>query len=227
MIRFQLALRAGSCAVWKQAPYGYDDLGTADSLQGDDAGARWRGFHAEPLRAQSQPAGADRGRDSGARLASWPKRPLARGLRKLGAAAIPPAAPEAPERKILIVDKPGSPQTTLLTFGVGMERKSPDYPAVTVMNKMLGGLFSSRINMNLREEHGYTYGAFSFYWFYRGTDRSFRGAGAAGCDGAGGRTVVQGTGRNPHRPLTDTELRQWPRTTSSARFRGISKARAG
>ena len=37
------------------------------------------------------------------------------------------------------------------------------------MNTMLGGLFSSRINMNLREQHGYTYGASSFFWFYRGT----------------------------------------------------------
>jgi zinc protease len=37
------------------------------------------------------------------------------------------------------------------------------------MNTMLGGLFSSRINMNLREEHGYTYGAASFFRFYRGT----------------------------------------------------------
>ena len=74
-----------------------------------------------------------------------------------------------PERKILLIDKPGSPQTALLTFGVGIPRNSPDYPAVAVMNTMLGGLFSSRINMNLREEHGYTYGASSFFRYYRGT----------------------------------------------------------
>jgi zinc protease len=54
-------------------------------------------------------------------------------------------------------------------FGVGMPRNSADYPASTVMNTMLGGLFSSRINMNLREEHGYTYGASSFFRYYRGT----------------------------------------------------------
>jgi len=81
----------------------------------------------------------------------------------------PPPAPAVPERKVLIVDKPGSPQTALLTFGVGLQRNSPDYPAVAVMNTMLGGLFSSRINMNLREEHGYTYGASSFFRYYRGT----------------------------------------------------------
>jgi zinc protease len=68
-----------------------------------------------------------------------------------------------------MVDKPGSPQTAILTFGVGVPRGASDYAATTVMNTMLGGLFSSRINMNLREAHGYTYGAFSFFWYYRGT----------------------------------------------------------
>ena len=80
--------------------------------------------------------------------------------------AIPPAPP-TPQKKIVLVDKPGSPQTALLTFGVGLDRKSPDYPAVTVMNTMLGGLFSSRINMNLREAHGYTYGAGSTFAYHR------------------------------------------------------------
>jgi zinc protease len=48
---------------------------------------------------------------------------------------------------------------------VGLPRKHPDYFPVTVMNAILGGLFNSRINLNLREVHGYTYGAFStFEW---------------------------------------------------------------
>ena len=51
------------------------------------------------------------------------------------------------------------------TFGV--PRTSPDYMPVRVMNTILGGLFSSRINMNLREEHGYTYGANSQFTFWR------------------------------------------------------------
>ena len=89
--------------------------------------------------------------------------------RPAAAPVAPPAAPAPPERKILVVDKPGSPQTALLAFGVGMPRNSADYPAATVMNTMLGGLFSSRINMNLREEHGYTYGARRFLLVYRGT----------------------------------------------------------
>ena len=71
------------------------------------------------------------------------------------------------ERKIVIVDKPGSPQSVLRIGQVGLARSNPDYVAVNVMNDILGGLFSSRINLNLREVHGYTYGAGSGFQFRR------------------------------------------------------------
>src|SRR5207247_2020583 len=51
--------------------------------------------------------------------------------------------------------------TTLLGTQLGVPRSDPDYEKLDVMNQVLGGLFSSRVNMNLREAHGYTYGAFS------------------------------------------------------------------
>jgi len=51
---------------------------------------------------------------------------------------------------------------------VGISRSHPDYVAVDVMNTALGGLFSSRINLNLREQHGFTYGASSAFVFRRG-----------------------------------------------------------
>ncbi len=73
------------------------------------------------------------------------------------------------KRRIVIVDKPNSPQSALRIGQVGLQRNSPDYAPVLVMNDILGGLFSSRINLNLREAHGYTYGAFSFFQFRRGT----------------------------------------------------------
>jgi zinc protease len=76
----------------------------------------------------------------------------------------------------VIVDKSGSPQTTLIAFGLGVPRNTPDYPAVTVMNSILGGLFSSRINMNLREKNGYTYGAFSQFGFFRGGGPFYAGS---------------------------------------------------
>ncbi|HLL69919.1 MAG TPA: pitrilysin family protein [Pyrinomonadaceae bacterium] len=71
-------------------------------------------------------------------------------------------------RHIVVVDKPGAPQTALRIGAVGVPRDNPDYVPIEVMNTGLGGLFSSRINMNLREKNGYTYGAGSFFQFRRG-----------------------------------------------------------
>jgi zinc protease len=66
---------------------------------------------------------------------------------------------------VVIVDRPGAPQTQLRVVSIGAARSSPDFRALQVMNEALGGLFSSRINMNLREAHGYTYGASSGFAF--------------------------------------------------------------
>jgi zinc protease len=77
------------------------------------------------------------------------------------------AAPTTTGARVVIVDKPGSPQTQLRVATVGAERSSPDFRPLQVMNTVLGGSFSSRINMNLREEHGYTYGAQSQFTFRR------------------------------------------------------------
>ena len=66
-------------------------------------------------------------------------------------------------RAVHLVDKPDAPQSELRLGHVGLPRRHPDYFPVTVMNALLGGLFNSRINLNLRERHGYTYGAFSHF----------------------------------------------------------------
>ncbi len=71
-------------------------------------------------------------------------------------------------RRVVIVEKPDSPQTVLRIGHVGVTRSDPDYVPIDVMNTALGGLFSSRINLNLREKHGYTYGASSSFVFRRG-----------------------------------------------------------
>ncbi len=64
-----------------------------------------------------------------------------------------------------VVDRSGASQTELRLGHVGIPRLHPDYFAAVAMNSVLGGLFSSRINLNLREKHGFTYGAFSaFDW---------------------------------------------------------------
>jgi len=69
---------------------------------------------------------------------------------------------------VIIVDKSGAPQTAVAVAQIGMARNDPNYEKMNVMNQVLGGLFASRVNMNLREKHGYTYGAFSFQQDNRG-----------------------------------------------------------
>jgi zinc protease len=75
--------------------------------------------------------------------------------------------PATTSARLVLVDKPGAPQTQLRVASVGAPRNTPDYEPLLVMNEALGGLFSSRINLNLREEHGYTYGAASQFVFRR------------------------------------------------------------
>ena len=74
-------------------------------------------------------------------------------------------AARTPQRGVHVVSKADAPQSELRVGHVGLPRRHPDYFSVVVMNAILGGLFSSRINLNLREAHAYTYGAHSaFDW---------------------------------------------------------------
>ncbi len=68
-------------------------------------------------------------------------------------------APASRSLRAVVVDRPHAAQTELRLGHVGIPRRHPDFPAVTVMNSILGGKFTSRINLNLRERNGYTYGA--------------------------------------------------------------------
>ncbi|MFL6337194.1 MAG: M16 family metallopeptidase, partial [Pyrinomonadaceae bacterium] len=69
---------------------------------------------------------------------------------------------------IYLVDRPGSVQSVIQIGQVGVPRSSPDYFPIFVMNRILGGSSGSRINLNLREDKGYTYGANSAFSFRRG-----------------------------------------------------------
>ena len=69
---------------------------------------------------------------------------------------------------IYLVDRPGSVQSVIQIGQVGVPRSSPDYFPLFVMNRILGGASSARINLNLREDKGYTYGANSNFSFRRG-----------------------------------------------------------
>ena len=72
-----------------------------------------------------------------------------------------PAAPAQAESKIYLIDRPGSVQTVLQLGTLGIERTNPDYFSVLLANRVLGGGPSGRLFMNLREDKGYTYGAYS------------------------------------------------------------------
>jgi len=72
-----------------------------------------------------------------------------------------PAAPEQGAMRIQLIDRPGSVQTVLQLGNLGIERTNEDYFAVLVMNQILGAGPASRLFLNLREDKGYTYGAYS------------------------------------------------------------------
>lgn len=81
---------------------------------------------------------------------------------RAGASSAPKANVGGPVDRatsIFLVDKPGAAQSVILIGSAGIERSNPDYAAIEVMNTLLGGSFSSRLNSNLREAKGYTYGA--------------------------------------------------------------------
>ena len=72
-----------------------------------------------------------------------------------------PPAPPAAARTLYLIDKPGAAQSVVRIGHVGPARTTPDWFALEVLNTIVGGAFTSRLNQNLRETHGYTYGAFS------------------------------------------------------------------
>lgn len=91
------------------------------------------------------------------------------GWRATGTAAPLPAAPAvAPHpatTRVWFVDKPEAAQSVIMIGWPGVERTSPDFAALAVLNTLLGGSFTSRLNMNLREMKGYSYGAGSNFTF--------------------------------------------------------------
>ncbi len=75
--------------------------------------------------------------------------------------------PPPDEKRILLVHKENAVQSEIRIGHLSSIRKSPDYFHKNILNTILGGQFSSRINLNLREDKGYTYGAFSRFSYYK------------------------------------------------------------
>src|SRR5439155_1737335 len=168
VVTAQFAVRAGSSSDPPGAP---GLAGYMLAMLDEGAGKRDALGIARDLEALGTGVGSDMGRDGCSLSMRMLKRNATAAFgdwKPAGAAAAPRQAPMAPAReRVLIADKPGTPQTTLLVAQIGVARSDPDFETLDAMNQVLGGLFSSRINMNLREAHGYTYGAFSALQEYR------------------------------------------------------------
>jgi zinc protease len=161
----QVAAQVTAAALYgSRHPYGYSEIGTEASVKAltrDDMVAFWK-QNFVPNNSALVAAG-DISMDELRALAE-----NAFGAWQRGTPAKPElGAPTTTAARVVVVDKPGSPQTQVRVASIGAARSSPDFRPMQVMNIALGGLFSSRINMNLREEHGYTYGASSQFSFRR------------------------------------------------------------
>jgi zinc protease len=185
-------------------PYGYGRLGTEKAIRDttrDDLVEFWRRHYvpanaalvvvgditSDEVRAVAEP-----------RLRAWPL------------AEVPTADPGAPQTtaaRVVIVDKPGAAQSALRVTTIGAPRTTPDYPALEVMNAALGGLFSSRINNNLREQKGYSYGMFSQFRYDR-TPGPFAVAGSVRTDVTGPSVteIFKEVARMREQPMKAAEL---------------------
>jgi len=165
--------RTGVAALFgPHHPFGYDNTGTEESnkaMSREDMMNFWQTNYV-PNNAALVVAG-NISRDELKALATQKF-----GAWSVGEAARPQiGAPETTKARIVIVDRPGAQQTMMRLLQLGVGRATPDYAPLEVMNSELGGLFSSRINLNLREEHGYTYGASSSFVYRR--SQGYFGAG--------------------------------------------------
>jgi len=158
------SIAAAAALYGARHPYGYGQLGTEPAIRAvtrDDLEAFWR-RHYVPSNAALVVAGdisrAELKALAESRFGAW---------RGGEAPPFSPGTPAPTRARVVVVDKPGAPQTALRLVALGAERKTAQFPTLEVMNAAFGGLFTSRINQNLREEKGYSYGVFSGFRYHR------------------------------------------------------------
>jgi zinc protease len=165
-----LAERVFAARLYGSHPYGHTAMGTEASLAAitiDEL--RW--FHEERYR-QSSPVLVAAGAVSHDQLAPLVEETWGAtrwGSQTDSGISVLPVLPSTPDSRsrIAIVDRPGAAQSELRIGRVAAARSTPDFHTLGVLNTALGGAFVSRINLNLREEKGYTYGARSSFEFRR------------------------------------------------------------
>jgi zinc protease len=158
------ALVASAVLYGPKHTYGYSELGNEASVKAvrrDDMLGFWKA-HFVPNNAALVVAGEISMNDLRAlaekSFGSWqraePPKPA-------------PGSPSPTSARVVVVDMPGAPQSQLRVVGMGAPRSSPDFRPMQLMNQALGGTFAGRINMNLREKNGYSYGTYSQFVFRR------------------------------------------------------------
>ncbi|MET0517860.1 MAG: pitrilysin family protein, partial [Burkholderiaceae bacterium] len=144
-------------------PLAASALGDEAALKATDSAALqafWRA-HYRPDQAALVVSGdiseAELRKLAGDLFGAWPRTAQPRPVQAQAPAMKPSAA------RLVLVDKPGAPQTALAIVAPGPLANDPEAEAIKVMNAAMGGLFTSRINTQLREVKGYTYGIYSSY----------------------------------------------------------------
>ncbi len=147
--------------------------------------------------AEAEPAGAAAAAGAAQPAGAWPE----------GQPEIRPAP--LPGLRIVVVDRPGAAQTELRLGHASVPRAHPDFITLSILNTILGGKFTSRINLNLRERHGYTYGAASrFSGRLRPGPFVVSAAVATECTGAAAREVLSELRRIQDEPVSEVEMEE-------------------
>ena len=200
-----------NCLYGPTHPYGHITLGTAEALKKISRSDMLRFYQAyfTPQNAALVLVG-DVNEAEAKKLA----------MDALGSWTGPPTETPRPPQgtmissRVVIVDKPGMPQTALRVVQLGLMRSDPDFERFNLANTILGGLFSSRINMNLREAHGYTYGAFSALSENRGQGPFLIGTSVrTDVTGASIDEIFKEVRSMVEKPVTDDELKMAKEST--------------
>ena len=224
-----LAERAFARVLYGSHPYGHLSLGSEPALTSMTVDAA-RALHA----AMFTPAGAtlvvvgDRAEEelldrAAAMFDSW--RAVASPMSiDRAAALIPP--PAMPETGLAVISRPEAAQSELRIGHVCAPRSTPDYPKLLILNTILGGEFVSRLNLNLRESKGYTYGVRTGFNLRRGLG-PFVMHTSVGTDVTGAaihEALAEIRAIADSRPATETEVQQAFASLSKGYPRGFETA---
>jgi predicted Zn-dependent peptidase len=156
-------------ALFGDHPYGHSELGSRDAVEKlslDDVKSFWKSHYGPRpttvvLVGDATQEGASKA--VAAAFAGW------------SSTVAPPPPPKEPvgpaATRLVLVDRPGAPQSALRVGRLGASWSIPpaEYAALTTLEMLLGGSFTSRLTQNLREKHGYTYGAHDNFQMDRAT----------------------------------------------------------